>query len=131
MPTGAPHPCTAPGCPALVRGRGRCDAHERKAEARRGSWRDRGYSSRKWDGPNGIRLTHLRGHPLCVACAAENPPRVTPANTVDHRVSWQSGETEAERTRLFEDPSNLDSMCASCHGKKTAREDGSFGRPRR
>jgi hypothetical protein len=28
------------------------------------------------------------------------------------------------------DPSNHRAMCASCHSSKTARHDGSFGRPR-
>lgn len=62
-------------------------------------------------------------------CAAEKPPRVTAATVVDHRVAWQSGTTEADRARLFEDTSNLQSLCASHHSKKTAAEDGSFGRP--
>jgi 5-methylcytosine-specific restriction enzyme A len=30
---------------------------------------------------------------------------------------------------LFWDPDNLQSLCAACHGRKTATEDGGFGRP--
>lgn len=121
-------PCATPGCPALVpRGSPRCANHEKQKNAARGSWRQRGYSSR-WDGPGGIRQRHLQEHPLCVACGAEG--RVVAATVVDHIVAWQKGATEAERERLFADPANLQSLCASHHGKKTAAEDGSFGRPR-
>lgn len=128
MPTSAPHPCGTPGCPELVRGRAHCPAHEKKRERQRGNFRERGYSYARWDGPSGLRLAQLRKQPLCEPCAAKTPPEVTPADTVDHRIAWQSGATEAERLQLRDDANNLVSMCSSCHGKKTARSDGSFGR---
>lgn len=128
MPISAPHPCGAPGCPVLVpRGQPRCPVHTKSQNAQRGSFRERGYTWAEWDGPQGLRVQQLRAHPLCELCEAQTPSRVTPANTVDHRRAWQSGSSEAEQQALRTDPLNLVSMCSSCHGKKTAAEDGSFG----
>lgn len=79
---------------------------------------ERGYGSR-W---RSARAAYLASNPLCVRCHAEG--RVTEANEVDHIIPHK-GNTE-----LFWDSSgNWQSLCADCHRKKTAREDGAFGRP--
>jgi len=109
-------------------GQARCPAHTKQKRAERGTFRQRGYSWAEWDGPSGLRTRHLAAHPLCAPCGEESPARVVAATVVDHRIAWQSGKTEEERRALKLDPTNLVSMCASCHGKKTALEDGSFGR---
>jgi 5-methylcytosine-specific restriction protein A len=114
MPLSAPHPCGAPGCPALVRGRARCAEHERKRERERGTSTERGYDAR-W---RRARLAYLRQHPLCVLCA----PRVVPATVVDHRQPHRGDE------RLFWAEDNWQPLCKSCHDRKTATEDGGFGR---
>ncbi len=115
MPLSAPHPCTSPGCPELVRGRGRCDAHEAKAEARRGTSNSRGYGS-KWQA---YRLRFLAAHPLCSMCEAEN--RVTPSTVVDH-VRAHKGDQQ-----LFWDPANHRAVCKPHHDQRT--DEGDFGRP--
>ncbi|MGY6410502.1 MAG: HNH endonuclease [Alkalilacustris sp.] len=42
---------------------------------------------------------------------------------MDHATPHKGGR------KLFWDRSNWAPMCASCHGRKTARHDGGFGRP--
>jgi 5-methylcytosine-specific restriction enzyme A len=68
-----------------------------------------------WAKPGGIRDAHLRAHPLCVLC---NDRGLTVAAAhVDH-VDGDSSNN---------DSTNLQSLCASCHSKKTVRENGGFG----
>jgi hypothetical protein len=49
---------------------------------------------------------------------------MTPANQVDHKTAINDGGDPWEMD-------NLASCCASCHSRKTAREDGAFGAPKR
>lgn len=115
MPTSAPHGCTYPGgCPELVRGRSRCPAHERQAEAHRGTAHERGYDAR-W---RKYRLTFLAQHPLCVLCLAEG--KVVPATVVDHIHAHKGDQT------LFWDPDNHRAACKPCHDQRT--DEGDFGR---
>jgi 5-methylcytosine-specific restriction protein A len=51
-------------------------------------------------------------------CHAEG--RVTAAQHVDHVVPREQGGSD--------DWANLQALCASCHSRKTALEDGGFGR---
>lgn len=71
----------------------------------RGSAAKRGYD-RTWQR---LRLAHLGRQPLCVRCAK-------PAKHVDHIQPIAKGGP-----RL--DPANLQSLCHSCHSRKTATED--------
>ncbi len=87
-------------------------ARARLAEARPTS-AARGYDA-DW---RRLRLWHLRRQPLCQAPGCHQA-----AAHVDHIVSIE----EAPERRL--DPTNLQSLCASCHSAKTVREDGGFGR---
>ena len=76
----------------------------------------RGYN-RRW---RRARAAFLRRHPLCVACARVD--RVTAATVVDHIVPHKGD------TVLFWLVSNWQALCKRCHDRKTAREDGGFGR---
>ena len=76
----------------------------------------RGYD-RTWQR---LRSAHLAEHPLCVEC--ERQGRLAGATQVDH-VRPHRGD---DGLRL--DPGNLQSLCDSCHSRKTATEDGGFGR---
>lgn len=60
---------------------------------------------------------HLARHPLCVECQAKG--MVVAAAEVDHIVPLADGGTN--------DDENLQSLCKSCHSRKTARESG-FGK---
>lgn len=118
MPQLPLRPCAEPHCPALVRGRARCEAHEKGAQAfdraRRGSSHARGYDAR-W---RTRRNAHLAKSPVCVMCL----PHVEPATEVDHIVPAKGNQA------LFDDDHNLQSLCKAHHSQKTAREDGGFGR---
>lgn len=118
MPTAAPKPCTFPRCSALVASGGRCPEHRRVVEQRRGSARQRGYTS-AWER---ARTAWLRLHPLC-ACdqCAEGQLQVTEATVVDHKVPHRGD------MKLFWDRDNWQSMSKPCHDRKTSTEDGGFG----
>lgn len=123
MPSAAPRPCTYPGCKALVKGASRCEQHrqqlQREQDQRRGSARERGYTG-AWER---ARAAFLRKHPLCQCDdCQEGKRRVTAAQVVDHKVPHKGD------MRLFWDSSNWQAMATECHNRKTARDDGGFGR---
>ncbi len=70
---------------------------------------------RSWSGKGGIREWHLRRHPACEVCGTNEHLQV------DH----------IDGNRENHAPSNLCTLCRSCHGRKTVRENGGFGRKRR
>jgi 5-methylcytosine-specific restriction enzyme A len=128
MPKGALHQCNGPGCRTLVEYRERwcpaCKAaHQRADTARRGDARtERGYDWR-W---RRYREAYLKRHALCAECQRQG--RTTAARVVDH-IRPHKGDQA-----LFWEPSNHQSLCDytspwNCHGRKTALEDGGFGRP--
>jgi len=90
--------------------------HRRVDDDRRGSSSDRGYGY-KWQQ---ARTGWLRKHPLCERCR----PAVVIATVVDH-IQPHRGDKE-----LFWDRDNWQSLCKGCHDRKTATEDGGFGRDR-
>lgn len=75
---------------------------------------DRGYGY-AWQQ---LRARHLEAEPLCRACLVHGV--TTAALHVDHIVPRARGGSD--------DPDNLQSLCAPCHSKKTASEDGGYGR---
>lgn len=68
------------------------------------------YNSRKW---RNVRANYLIKNPLCVYCEAND--LTTPANVVDHIVPMVKGGDALCK-------SNLQSLCKSCHDKKSAKE---------
>lgn len=77
---------------------------ERKAyEVRRGSARDRGYTSR-WDK---AAVTYKRDNPLCIGCEAVD--RVELAKVVDHIIPHKGDQS------LFWDKANWQPCCAMHH----------------
>jgi 5-methylcytosine-specific restriction enzyme A len=77
---------------------------------------ERGYDHR-WQQ---FRLSYLAEHPLCVTCEAEGRGPVE-ATCIDHK------DGKGPLGEAGYDEANLQALCASCHGKKTARHDGGFG----
>lgn len=136
MPSAPLKPCSTQGCAALVEV-GRCKLHQsqqrREADERRGNSSERGYGAR-W---RKAREGWLRAHPLC-ACeqCQEGKLRMRMATVVDHIVPHRldearaSGDASAQQRAmsLFWDTSNWQSMHKECHDRKTAKEDGGFGR---
>ena len=110
-------PCKHAGCPALTR-EGWCPKHRpkhtRRTSAEYHSW----YGKPIWT--KRLRPEQLAREPFCRTCAAKYPPsdprHRTRATVVDHVVPFR-GSWE-----LFVDPRNHQSLCKSCHDRKTAQE---------
>lgn len=120
-------PCRSVGCPALTRD-GYCPRHlsaEKNTAKKygRGKYGQRPSSSaRGYDGRwKRYRLVYLAEHPWCKICLDMGIHE--PATDVDHVVPHKGDPTR------FWDPENHQGLCASCHSRKTASEDGGFGNP--
>ena len=108
------------GCHALaIQGSSRCEQHTKSknqaAEQRR--TRYTGYKTSRWQY---MRLQQLQREPLCAICRANGD--YVSATVADH-IKPHKGDA-----RLFYDADNLQSLCKQCHDRKTATEDGGFGR---
>lgn len=76
------------------------------------------YDTPAWKKLRKAKLSHT---PLCEYCP---PGREVAAKHVDHRKAIKAGG----------DPwawDNLVSCCPACHNRKTAKQDGAFGNPKR
>ncbi|AEJ02185.1 HNH endonuclease [Nitrosomonas sp. Is79A3] len=130
----AKKPCAHPGCDVLVRGVSRCDKHrscdKKLQDQNRESSSGRGYGH-KW---RQAREGYLKKHPLCVRCDLGGFVEI--ASIVDHIVPHRLGEAIESgdhikidiASKLFWDRNNWQSLCKTCHDRKTAIEDGGFGR---
>ena len=120
MPYKPKHPCSYPGCPELTSER-YCPKHKKLVNAQYDTrLRDHGaaefYHSQEW---KRLRQDYLIEHPFCVECRKNG--KLTKATVVDHIVPIRQGGPAL-------DESNLQALCASCHGSKSIIEDSRFGR---
>ncbi|RJE89047.1 HNH endonuclease [Paenibacillus sp. 1011MAR3C5] len=121
MPSKPKRPCGKPGCKELATEK-YCEAHVKSEalayERARGSAYQRGYDS-KWQR---YSRRFLRANPLCACadCAKLLVPK--PSEVTDHIIPHKGDK------RLFWDPKNHQPMAKRCHDRKTAKEDGGFGR---
>lgn len=69
----------------------------------------------------GIREQQLLSEPFCRHCKAKGI--ITTATVADHIKDWKLGASPEEELRLFTDRNNLQSLCASCHNKKTGENN--------
>lgn len=110
-------PCASPGCPELTRST-RCPEHAAKRLAldvqERGSSTDRGYDS-VW---RQLRDRYYQLHPDCEACAAGG--LATPGQIVDHVTPHRGDDV------LRLDVRNLQTLCLSCHRRKTMTEGAGY-----
>ncbi|WP_350342360.1 HNH endonuclease signature motif containing protein [Proteinivorax tanatarense] len=67
-----------------------------------------------------MRKEIFKEEPLCVICLKAG--RTTSAKVVDHIVPHKGDKS------LFYDQQNLQPLCKSCHDRKTAKEDGRWGK---
>lgn len=105
-------PCRHPGCNTLTR-EGYCPAHKPKQTSRRESAQWHGwYSLPIWT--NDLRPAQLMREPFCRICAARGVR--TKATDVDHVVDHKGDWGR------FIDRNNLESLCHSCHSRKTMRD---------
>ena len=127
MATRAKQICLKPNCNSASKKRGGyCSVHAGNGlssgannagphGARRPSAAARGYGH-KW---RVLRRKFLLRNPLCVQCKERG--LVVAATQVDHVVPHQGDATR------FWNVSNLQSLCASCHSRKTRRQDSVRG----
>ncbi len=136
MPRRAKSICRQAGCGTLIDKPGHCDKHRKANQVadaeQRGTAHERGYTS-AW---SKARAAYLRAHPLCVGCAKEGRPAI-PANVVDHiiphklKAALDSGDEPAiakAKALFWDSDGNWQSLCKPHHDRKTATEDGGFGR---
>ncbi|MGF7185287.1 5-methylcytosine-specific restriction protein A [Desulfitispora alkaliphila] len=119
MPRKPKKPCGYPGCPELTAGR-YCQAHQREMDRdydKNNRPYKHLYKSARWQK---LRKQVLNKLPLCVECVKIN--RLTPATVVDH-IRPHEGDEE-----LFYNLENLQPLCKTCHDRKTAKEDGRWGK---
>ena len=94
--------CSVPGCPRRAVTRGRCEEHaSRYAKQRPTGSKAMGKAWRE------IRAEHLANFPKCVMCGGW-------ASEVHHIRARKAGGSDAD--------ANLESLCTSCHSKKTITE---------
>ena len=92
--------------------------HKHKPDRFRPSSAKRGYGGKRW---LAFRKVQLDLEPLCKECLKEG--RMVPATDVDH-VMPIAGPDDPR----FYDLECVQSLCHSCHARKTAQESGFSGR---
>lgn len=106
-------PCRSIGCTAITRD-GYCDKHKPDWRARdhedSNQWRWL-YRTREW---RRLREQQLLEEPFCRVCAAQGVR--TRATEVDHITPHKGSRY------LFSDRANHQSLCRSCHSRKTMTE---------
>lgn len=125
MPLSAKRVCRAVGCSRLASA-DYCEAcvaagvaaSAARARQARPSSAARGYGAR-WQK---VRDHFLRAHPLCVDPFREHAGGPVAAQVVDHRIPHRGDQA------LFWNAENWQPLCKRCHDRKTAVEDGAFGR---
>ena len=109
--------CTYPGCDCLVSNGSHCSTHKPKKNefgfngqrTKSAEWNIL-YKSARW---RNARKEFLKSHPYCYICGES-------AKIVDH-IRPHRGNID-----LFYDEENFQSMCWSCHSKKTLKENNFF-----
>lgn len=121
MPSRSKRPCRKHGCNKLVEHPNvYCENHRTQylKKDNRPSAAKRGYD-RTW---RKYREKYLIDNQLCVKCLKVG--KVLEATVVDHIIPHKGN------MKLFWDRKNHQSLCETCHNKKTASEDGGFGNKR-
>ena len=118
MPRKPKRMCSHPGCPELTEGR-YCEKHQKEESSKYNMARPSKhlYGSNRW---KKLRKEFLLRHPLCESCKRRGV--VKAAIVVDHIMPHKGNE------ELFWNQSNWQALCKQCHDKKTAKEDGRWGR---
>lgn len=115
MPRKPRRPCGQAGCPNLTDGY-YCEKHKKEADAGYNRYKrdeeSKGfYNSSAW---RNLAKLQLQRQPLCEDCLKNG--RVRKASIADHIIPIRQ-----DPTRKL-DRNNLQSLCHSCHNKKTAGE---------
>lgn len=105
--------CSNPGCKTLVGRAGRCSRCRSDSATQRMKWRENReastfYASRAW---RRLREYQITREPLCRHCMQQG--RTTAGKQVDHIIPRKRAP------ELELDMDNVQTLCASCHCKKT------------
>jgi 5-methylcytosine-specific restriction protein A len=119
MPYAPKRPCTWPGCSELTDG-GRCAQHRQQGRREYDTTRREDpirnfYNSRAW---RRASKDNLIQEPLCYECMKHG--RLTAAVMTDHIVPIKAGSDPW-------DAMNWQSLCHSCHSRKSAEEGSRWG----
>ena len=68
------------------------------------------YNSKAW---RNLRANYIQRNPICVMCKAQG--KLTPGDHIDHIRPIEQGGAAL-------DESNLQTLCISCHARKTLKE---------
>ena len=120
MPYKPKKPCAYPGCPELVDGK-YCEKHKKLVDQQynkygRDEFTKTIYKSKKWQI---LRKEHIKLEPFCAECMKNG--RIVRATIVDHIIPIKQGGEKY-------DHSNLQSLCWSCHSRKSIEEGSRFGK---
>jgi len=120
MPYKPKTPCRYPGCAELTHGR-YCERHQKQVDKQYNTQeRDRTAASfyskdARW---LDVRKKKLIANPFCEECVKHK--RFVKATTVDHIKPIRQGGDPYEWN-------NLQSLCGSCHSRKSAKEGSRWG----
>jgi 5-methylcytosine-specific restriction protein A len=120
-PAAPKHPCSYPGCAALLEsGESRCDMHrtQEQREYNRGRKDNpfyKLYSSKAW---RKVRKVKLSMDPLCERCRLMG--LLKPATEVHHRIAVRDGGDPF-------DVAGLESLCKPCHSRESAESGQRWG----
>lgn len=82
---------------------------EESIKRRNNKW-NKYYQSNDW---KQLRKWKINNNPICENCYHFG--LVTPATEVHHRIPFSTADTEERKWQLLLDPSNIVSLCSSCH----------------
>jgi len=120
MPRKPPKPCGRTGCGELTYGT-YCDKHQQEADRdynhrQRDRTAQSFYESTAW---RRVRRIKLSDSPLCEEC--KRGGTLVAATVVDHIMPIRQGGAKLEMD-------NLQSLCQSCHSRKSALEGSRWGK---
>ena len=119
MPYASAKECGRGGCHRIVpHGTRYCEEHTKQKNKtdhelyRKNDVGQKLYKTKAWEN---TRLYHLHEHPFCVDCLALGIENATDLH-VDHIIPLKDYEGDPL------DPTNLQTLCRSCHTKKSLKE---------